>query len=93
MMIEPVGATRRAERRWPMALAVLSAAGLTVGTPHAGRLPGWWIVPVLEVVLLVILIGVDPGRIDDLSGRTRHITLALITIMSAGTFASLSLLM
>ncbi len=76
-----------------MALAVLSAAGLTVGTPHAGRLPGWWIVPVLEVVLLVILIVVDPGRIDDLSGRARRITLALITIMTAGTLASLSLLM
>ncbi len=83
--------TARAERRWPMALAVLAAVGLTVGTPHAGRLPGWWIVPILELVLLVILIVADPGRIDDV--RTRPITLALITVMTVGTLASLSLLM
>ena len=87
------GTITRAERRWPMALAVLAAVGLNVGTPHAGRLPGWWIVPVLELVLLVILVVVDPGRIDDLSGRARPITLALITIMTVGTVASLSLLM
>jgi hypothetical protein len=87
------GTISRAERRWPMAIAVLAAVGLNVGTPHAGRLPGWWIVPVLELVLLVVLIVVDPGRIDDLSGRARPITLALITIMTVGTLASLSLLM
>ena len=58
---------KQAERRWPMALAVLAAIALQVGTPHAGRLPGWWIVPVLEFALLVILILVDPGRVDDLS--------------------------
>jgi hypothetical protein len=84
--------TTRAERRWPMALAVLAAIGLQVGTPHAGRLPGWWIVPVMEFVLLVILLVVDPGRIDDLSSRVRRITFALITIMTVGTVASLSLL-
>jgi uncharacterized membrane protein len=89
-MSEPEAVTTRAERRWPMALAVLAAAGLTVGTPHAGRIRGWWVVPILEVVLLVILVVVDPGRIDDL--RTRPITLALITVMTVGTMASLSYL-
>jgi hypothetical protein len=91
-MSEPNATATRAERRWPMALAVLAAIALQVGTPHAGRLPGWWIVPVLEFVLLVILIVVDPGRVDDLSERARRITLALITIMTVGMVASLSLL-
>ena len=53
----------------------------------------WWIVPALEFVLLVILIAVDPGRVDDLSKRERRVTLTLITIMTVGTVASLSLLM
>ena len=91
-MNQPGGTTVRAERRWPMALAVLAAIGLQVGTPHAGRLPGWWIVPVLEFALLGIILVVDPGRIDDLSARVRRITFALITIMTVGTVASLSLL-
>jgi hypothetical protein len=91
-MNEAITTTTRAERRWPMALAVLAAIALQVGTPHKGRLPGWWIVPVLEFVLLTILLVVDPGRIDDLSMRVRRITFGLITIMTLGTVASLSLL-
>jgi hypothetical protein len=91
-MNEAKSTATRAERRWPMALAVLAAIGLQVGTPHAGRLPGWWIVPVMEAVLLAILLVVDPGRIDDLSMRVRRITFGLITIMTVGTVASLSLL-
>ncbi len=91
-MSEPEAVTTRAERRWPMALAVLAAIGLQVGTPLAGRLKGWWIVPVLELVLLGVLIAVDPGRVDDLSARARRITLALITVMTVGTVASLSVL-
>lgn len=91
-MTEPNATATRAERRWPMALAVLAAIGLQVGTPHAGRLTGWWIVPVLELGLLGVLIAVDPGRVDDVSARARRITLALITVMTVGTMASLSLL-
>ena len=91
-MNESQGTTTRAERRWPMALAVLAAIGLQVWTPHAGRLPGWWIVPVMEFVLLGIILVVDPGRVDDLSMRVRRITFALIAIMTVGTVASLSLL-
>jgi hypothetical protein len=91
-MSEPEAVTTRAERRWPMALAVLATIGLQVGTPHAGRITGWWIVPVLEFVLLGVLIVVDPGRVDDLSARARRITLALITIMTVGMLTSLSVL-
>jgi hypothetical protein len=35
-----------AERRWPMAVAVLVAILLQIGSPHRGRVPGWWIIPV-----------------------------------------------
>jgi uncharacterized membrane protein len=75
-----------------MALAVLAATGLLVGTPHAGRVPGWWIFPVLEIVLLVVLIGIDPGRVDNRSAQARRITVALIAVMTIGTIAGVSLL-
>jgi hypothetical protein len=44
-----------------MALAVLGAIAFQVGTPHQGRVPYWWIFPVLEFALLCVLIVVDPG--------------------------------
>ncbi len=63
-----------AEPRWPMAVAVLVAILLQVGTPHRGRLPGWWVFPVLESVLLVVVILRDPGadRPSEPRGETIH---------------------
>jgi uncharacterized membrane protein len=76
-----------AEPRWPMAVAVLVAILLQVGTPHRGRLPGWWVFPVLESVLLVVVILRDPGRIDRRSRAARRSTLVLISLMTMGTMA------
>lgn len=79
----------RAERRWPMALAVIVGIGLQIVEPHHGRLPFWWIFPILELAMLVLLLVVDPGRIDDRSARARRSTIALIAIMTAGTIGGL----
>jgi hypothetical protein len=68
----------RTERRWQMALAVLVAIGLQVVTPHTGRVPAWWLLPVLEFVLLVTIITIDPGRVDDRSIQVRRLTIGLI---------------
>ena len=83
----------RTERRWPTSLAVLVAIGLQVGTPAKGRLPIWWIFPVLEFAVLVLLVVIDPGRVDDRSARARRITIGLITIMTAGTVGGLTVLL
>lgn len=80
-------ATSWAEPRWPMAVAVLVAILLQVGTPHRGRLPGWWVFPVLESVLLVVVILRDPGRIDRRSRAARRSTIVLISLMTIGTMA------
>jgi hypothetical protein len=76
-----------------MAAAVLAAAILQVGTPHRGRVPGWWLFPILEVVLLAVLMIGDPGRIDRRGRLTRWFTIALITVMSAATLAGIGILM
>jgi uncharacterized membrane protein len=90
-MSEPVTKVRT-ERRWQMALAVLVAIGLQVATPHTGRVPGSWLLPVLEFVLLVTIIGIDPGRVDDRSVQVRRLTIGLIAIMTIGTMAGVTLL-
>jgi uncharacterized membrane protein len=70
------------EPRWPMALAVLTAAIMQVIVPHRGRLPGWWLFPVVEVVMLVFIVIADPGRIDRDSKRLRSLTILLIAVMT-----------
>jgi uncharacterized membrane protein len=82
----------KAERRWPMALAVVAAILLQVGTPHKGRVAGWWVFPVLEVALLVILLFQDPGRIDRRSRGARRLTIALIAVMTIGTLGGVVVL-
>ncbi len=75
----------RAEPRWPMAISVLFAIILQVGTPHRGRVPGWWAFPILEFVLLVVVILRDPGHIDRRSRAARRSTIVLVAVMTFGT--------
>ena len=82
----------RPERRWPMALAVLGAIALQVGVPHRGRLQGWWVFPILETILLVIVIARDPGKIDRRTRAARRSTIALIAVMTIGTMAGVVIL-
>jgi uncharacterized membrane protein len=79
-----VGDTAAAEPRWPMATAVLAATALYVGTPHRGRVPGWWVFPVVQLLLLGLLIAQDPGRIDRRSPALRRLMVALLVVMTAG---------
>jgi hypothetical protein len=85
---EPSGA----EPRWPMTVAVLTATILFVGTPHRGRIPGWWVGPVLQLVLLGVLIAQDPGRIDRRSPALHRLMVALLVVMTAGTALSVIVL-
>jgi uncharacterized membrane protein len=82
-----------AERRWPMAAAVLIAALLQLGTPRQGRLPFWWLLPLIEIGALVLIIVEDPGRIDRRTRSSRGLTLGLIAIMTIGTLTGLVVLL
>ena len=68
-----------------MATAVVAATALYVGTPHRGRVPGWWIGPVLQLGLLGILIAQDRGRIDRRSASLHRMMVALLVVMTTGT--------
>jgi uncharacterized membrane protein len=81
-----------AEPRWPMATAVLAATILFVGTPHRGRIPGWWAGPLLQLVLLAVLIAQDPGRIDRRSPMLQRLMVSLLVVMTVGTVASVTVL-
>jgi len=76
-----------------MALAVVGAILLQIGTPHKGRVPGWWVFPAIEFLLLIALIIRDPGRIDRRSRGARRVTVALISVMTIGTLAGVAILM
>jgi uncharacterized membrane protein len=91
-MSESVRQGTAAEPRWPMATAVVAATALYVGTPHRGRVPGWWIGPVLQLGLLGILIAQDRGRIDRRSASLDRMMVALLVVMTAGTVLSVVVL-
>jgi uncharacterized membrane protein len=76
-----------------MAAAVLATVVFQLLTPRRGRLPGWWVFPILEVVMLVILIVRDPGRIDRRSTALRRQTIVLIAIMTVGTLGGAVILL
>jgi uncharacterized membrane protein len=54
--------------------------------------PGWWIFPVLQLVLLGLLITQDPGRIDRRSADLHRLMVALLVVMTAGTVLSVTVL-
>ena len=76
------------ERRWPMALAVVSTGGLFFAIPEEFRLSNIWhyfYLLLLLVLLLTLIIG-DPGRINRESPWLRIATgsmLGLITVVTA----------
>ena len=71
----------RAEPRWPVAVVVAGAVGLQAVLPGAFT-PGHRLVPVLELVLLVGLVGANPGRLDTPGRWLRRGSVALVGMIS-----------
>ncbi|MEE1782599.1 hypothetical protein PUR71_06640 [Streptomyces sp. SP17BM10] len=85
-------AEQRGEHWWPVASAVLVAALLHVALPPSYRESPPWVLPVVMVVLLAVLIGADPGRIDQQARWLRMVTdLVIAFITLANLFAAASL--
>lgn len=83
---------RRGERRWPMALAAVTAGVLHLFLPGRFLLAPHWPYPVFLAVFLLVLIVGDPGRIDRDRPWLRVTTglmIGLITLVNAVAAARL----
>ncbi len=73
--------TVRGEPRWPMAAAVGVASALTLARPAELRVAPWWVLPLVEAVLLVVLVVRDPGRIDRRSRVLRAVSIGAVGLL------------
>jgi uncharacterized membrane protein len=80
------------ESRIPAALAVVAALVLYVVLPNRLTLGPNWLLPALEVALLIPLIVANPSRLNRESRNLRGLSLTLIALVSLANVASLSLL-
>jgi len=82
-----------AESRWPTVGALLAAICLTALLPDSVRLGPVFLLPGLELALLVVLIIGDPGKIDQRDRWIRWASLALMTVLILGAlWATVSLI-
>jgi len=70
------------EPRWPASVAILLMIGLQVRLPDTFTPTGRYLLPVLELVLLVVLLAVNPRRISRRTTLTRTLGLLLIALAS-----------
>jgi len=74
------------EHRWPAALAVVAAAVMQLSLPKRLAMPPRFLLPTLEILLLVGLTAADPGRINR---RERHLRLTGIVLIAAVSLANM----
>jgi uncharacterized membrane protein len=86
------GFPSQGESRIPAALAVVAALLLYVLLPNRLTVGPNWLLPSLEVALLIPLIVANPARLTRESRNLRWLSLALIALVSLANVTSLSLL-
>jgi len=79
----------RSESRWPASLAVIAALALYVTLPEHFVLGPRWVIPALELALLVPLSIIAPRRTYDEAPWRRIAAIVLIAIINAANVASL----
>ena len=80
------------EPRWPVSLAVLFMIVLQVRLPGELTPTGQWLLPTIELALLVVLVAANPRRIDRRSPALRGLGMALISVASLANAWSVALL-
>jgi uncharacterized membrane protein len=68
------------EARWPVALAIVVAAGLQLGTPADLAFSPHWLLPAVELGLLAALVVTDPYRMNRESSVLRGLSLGLVAV-------------
>lgn len=86
------GSPSSGESRWPATLAVLVALAIYVRLPDRLTPGPQFLVPALEVALLIPLVVTSPARISVRSRDLRWLSIALIALINAANAGSLILL-
>ena len=90
-MESPIG-----ESRWPPAAALLAFMALNIGLRlwlPSERLVGVpWLMPSVELLLLVVLLAADPGSLVKHRRRLRRVSIALVTLLVVGALWATALL-
>ena len=78
------------EPRWPMAAAVLVSVAMQLSLPDRHVLSPSVLFPTVEVLLLVVLVIGDPGRIDRRSPVLKRLTVGLVIVMTLDNLAGVA---
>ncbi len=90
---EPAWLRRTAEEpRLPVILAVLVAIGLQAAVPHNLAFNPWWLLPLIELLLLVVLIFFRQTKMDRQSSVLRGLGISLVAAAILATAWSATLL-
>jgi uncharacterized membrane protein len=73
------------ENRWPVAVAIVAAIGLQFVTPQDFAVQPRWLLPLIEALILLGLIVVNPYRLNRESGALRTVSMALVAVASLAT--------
>lgn len=80
------------ERRWPVALATVVAIALQVALPDRLSLASRFLLPAVEAAMLVLLVLLNPTRVNRESTPLRRLALALVAVASSANAYSATLL-
>lgn len=80
------------ERRWPVAVATGVAIALQVALPDRLSLASRFLLPAAEAAMLVLLVLLNPARVNRESTALRRLALALIAVASSANAYSATLL-
>jgi hypothetical protein len=80
------------EPRWPIALAlgffIAVSIVLRIAVPHRSSLGPDWLVPAIEIGLLILLLVADPARVSGGRRWLRRLAIALVTLLAAAALGS-----
>ncbi|MFE2922754.1 hypothetical protein [Streptomyces goshikiensis] len=83
---------RRGEARLPAVVATLAAIGLYLALPQQLLIAPRYVLPALELLLLLPLIAINPRRLTRQTRTFRVLSLTLVLTIAAGNLAALGLL-
>lgn len=72
------------ETRWPVSAVVAVAIGLQLALPRRLSIHPFWVLPILEAVLMVALLIVSPQRLGKTPDALRIASIGLIAVISIG---------